>query len=167
LIKAAIVDPIETAKGLVDTAVQGIKSLLSFAGLLGTVQGIFNSIKDAIVNPIRAARDTVAGIVDSIKNKIGSIPGSGAISGAIGKLTGGGGIFLGAQQRIIGEAGREAVIPLDRPLGSIDPSVREMAATLRGIRPGGGVTNYWNITETNNAEETAHKVLNRMLVNAA
>ena len=47
-----------------------------------------------------------------------------------------GGLFDGPTPAIIGEAGREAVIPLDRPLSQINPSVRGMAAALRG----GGTT---------------------------
>jgi TP901 family phage tail tape measure protein len=43
-----------------------------------------------------------------------------------------GGIFSGAQTRIIAEAGREAVVPLDRSLRSVDPSVRGLAAIAQG-----------------------------------
>lgn len=169
-IKLAITNPIDAAKGLIDSSVSAIKSLLSFAGLLGTVQGVFNSIKTAMVSPIQAAKDAISGIVGSIKNSISSIPSPGGLAS---KLTGGliggaaGGLFTQPTPRLIGEAGREALIPLDRPINQIDPAVRGMAEVIRGIKPGGGVTNYWNITETSNAEETAHKVLNRMLVNAA
>lgn len=45
-----------------------------------------------------------------------------------------GGMVNSATVGLIGEAGREAVIPLDRPLSQIDPSVRDMAAALRGGR---------------------------------
>jgi TP901 family phage tail tape measure protein len=43
-----------------------------------------------------------------------------------------GGIFSGAQTRVIAEAGREAVVPLDRSLRSVDPSVRYLSAVAQG-----------------------------------
>lgn len=43
-----------------------------------------------------------------------------------------GGTFNGAQARIIGEAGPEAVVPLNRPLGQVDPSVRWLSAIAQG-----------------------------------
>ncbi|QJD53258.1 tape measure protein [Microbacterium phage Tempo] len=54
-----------------------------------------------------------------------------------------GGTFNGAQARIIGEAGPEAVVPLNRPLGQVDPSVRWLSAIAQGkgvpAMAGGGV----------------------------
>lgn len=44
-----------------------------------------------------------------------------------------GGTFYGAQARIIGEAGPEAVVPLNRPLDQVDPSVRELSAIAQGL----------------------------------
>ncbi|UVG33986.1 tape measure protein [Microbacterium phage Wheelie] len=44
-----------------------------------------------------------------------------------------GGTFYGAQARIIGEAGPEAVVPLNRPLNQVDPSVRELSAIAQGL----------------------------------
>lgn len=46
--------------------------------------------------------------------------------------TASGGIFSGAQTRLIAEAGREAVVPLDRPLNMVDPSVRWLSAFAQG-----------------------------------
>lgn len=46
-----------------------------------------------------------------------------------------GGTFHGAQARIIGEAGPEAVVPLRRPLGQVDPSVRWLSAIAQGMAP--------------------------------
>lgn len=49
-----------------------------------------------------------------------------------------GGITSGPS--IAGEAGREAVVPLDRPLSQIDPSVRALAAIAQGkMGAGGGI----------------------------
>ncbi|QNJ55534.1 tape measure protein [Microbacterium phage Phinky] len=63
-----------------------------------------------------------------------------------------GGTFSGAQARIIGEAGPEAVVPLNRPLGQVDPSVRALSAIAQGLTPmpgmasGGVVGGGRNIT---------------------
>lgn len=46
-----------------------------------------------------------------------------------------GGTFSGAQTRIIGEAGPEAVVPLNRPLNQVDPSVRGLSAIAQGLAP--------------------------------
>jgi hypothetical protein len=82
-----------------------------------------------------------------------------------------GGMFSSATPMIIGEAGREALIPLDRPLSRIDPSVRSMAAQLRGV--GGDttstksearreITNNWNISSpTGDPFAIAAQVMNR------
>jgi len=43
-----------------------------------------------------------------------------------------GGVFTGATRITAGEAGREALVPLDRPLHLVDPSVRALAAFARG-----------------------------------
>ena len=48
--------------------------------------------------------------------------------------TASGGLFTGAQSRIIGEAGPEAVVPLMRPLSMVDPAVRELSAIAQGMR---------------------------------
>lgn len=49
-----------------------------------------------------------------------------------------GGIVSGAQTRLIGEAGPEAVVPLNRPLNLVDPSVRWLSAVAQGMVPAGG-----------------------------
>jgi len=43
-----------------------------------------------------------------------------------------GGIFNYASRRLIGEAGPEAVVPLNRPLGAVDPAVRWLSAIAQG-----------------------------------
>jgi SLT domain-containing protein len=51
-----------------------------------------------------------------------------------GKATAAGGVFAGAQMRLIGEAGPEAVVPLNRSLSQVDPAVRELSAIAQGMR---------------------------------
>lgn len=53
--------------------------------------------------------------------------------GNTAKVTAIGGVFHGAQQRVIAEAGPEAVVPLNRPLSQVDPSVRWLSAIAQGL----------------------------------
>lgn len=53
----------------------------------------------------------------------------------VGKATATGGLFNYAQTRLIGEAGPEAVVPLNRPLGQVDPAVRWLSAIAQGKVP--------------------------------
>ena len=82
-----------------------------------------------------------------------------------------GGIFTGAQSRIIGEAGPEAVVPLRRNLSMVDPAVRELSAIAQGLRPmasggistGGKVVNMGGvqvITPTEDPRAVAQEVFN-------
>ena len=43
-----------------------------------------------------------------------------------------GGITTGPTEALIGEAGREAVLPLERNLGYLDPLAQKIAAMIRG-----------------------------------
>lgn len=45
-----------------------------------------------------------------------------------------GGVFSGAQVRMIGEAGPEAVVPLNRSLSQVDPAVRALSAFAQGLK---------------------------------
>jgi len=85
---------------------------------------------------------------------------------------------LGPTLAQLGEGGApEAVIPLTRPLSQIDPSVRAMAAMLRGQGPvpsssvsttvgaTSNQTNNFTINDmTGDGEATAQKVMNRIAV---
>jgi hypothetical protein len=61
----------------------------------------------------------------------GRLPSGGVVTKG-GSTTASGGLFDGAQTRIIGEAGPEAVVPLDRPLSLVDPAVRALSAIAQG-----------------------------------
>lgn len=54
-------------------------------------------------------------------------------SGGVQEYTATGGVFTYEQSRIIAEAGPEAVVPLNRPLNQVDPSVRFLSAIAQGI----------------------------------
>lgn len=56
-----IANVIKTSIGTIKSVINGIGSVI------GTVKKVFNSVKDAILNPVRTAKDVIKGIVDSIK----------------------------------------------------------------------------------------------------
>lgn len=97
------------------------KALKAISGVTKTtVQGsIFPSSFLSTLRNLGSALNNVAGTrTASVR---GNLP-----------LTAVGGIFSGAQPRIIAEAGREAVVPLDRDPSQVDPSVRMLAAIAQG-----------------------------------
>lgn len=53
-----------------------------------------------------------------------------------------GGTVFGPTHALVGEAGPEAIVPLNRPLSKVDPSVRALSAIAQGLTPalaGGGI----------------------------
>ena len=146
-IKTAILTPINAAKTAVTTVVNAIKTTIStaFNGISSGVKTAFNAVKDAITSPINKAKELVSSAIAKIKSifpiKLGKIF-SGVklphfkISG--GKVPWGiggkgvkpsvniewyknGGIFASGPQVIgVGEAGPEAVVPLDTLWNKLD-----------------------------------------------
>lgn len=90
----------------------------------------------ALADKTKGFRDAVKGAFDWVGRLIGnlgrirfpSIPSG--LTALAGKFFAAGGITNGPS--IAGEAGPEMVIPLTRPLSQIDPSVRQIAAMIRG-----------------------------------
>lgn len=87
---------------------------------------------------LRAAQDGA----DVLNSKIRKVPTSWntnfTVTGGIGAVfpkTAVGGTFHGAQIREIAEDGPEAVVPLNRPLAQVDPSVRMLSAFAQGLLP--------------------------------
>lgn len=156
-----------------------------FSGLGAKLRPLFSGAADAGANALHNIVDQVSGIPGEI---VGFFTGlGGRISAAIGsihinwpdppgwlnKFTATGGIFAGAQARIIGEAGPEAVVPLDRPLSQVDPSVRWLSALAQGKTelPGGAgghnklvSADGWTIvTPSENPRIVATEVLNELV----
>lgn len=145
-IKTNITTPITNAKDKVSDIVGKIKTKVTdtFDTLKSSVKNKWDSIKEAITNPITKAKETISGIVDKIKGffpinlgKIFSgiklphfkINGGEAPWGIGGKGTApsiridwykDGGIFNKATLAGIGEAGPEAVVPLDKLWNKLD-----------------------------------------------
>lgn len=87
---------------------------------------------------INADASDVRGAVASAKRYLASLPAVkririAGVNSVGGITTAAGGVFDGAQHRIIGEAGPEAVVPLNRPLSMVDPSVRAISAFAQGL----------------------------------
>ena len=139
---------------------------------------VFTSAK----GPLQALKDGWNQVKKAVENLIAKLrsihwPSPPAwMSGLWNKVFGASGMVVtGPTNAIIGEAGPEAVIPLTRPLGQIDPSVRAMAALLRGqgkslggggrVMPGGGtMTNYFTInTPAEDPRTVATQTVNRMV----
>jgi phage-related protein len=122
-------------------------------GLVGTVSGIWANI----VNTVRGAVNTVTGIINGLTSKINGV------LGLIGKLSGGlinlkipslpgmasGGVLMGPRRILAGEAGPEAVVPLNRPLSMVNPSVRGLSAVAQGKAPSGGTDRPTRILNVN------------------
>ena len=139
-IKTAIMTPIKTAKEKVVTTFTNLKSKAEekIKGLLATVKEKFKAIKEKIETPIKKAKETVEGVIKKIKEKFDSIKslkwikiphvsvsggkapfgigGKGSLPSFSIKWNKEGGIF-DADSIIgygVGEAGTEAIVPLDK-----------------------------------------------------
>ena len=120
----------------VNTVVRFVTGKLSFAGLVAKVKSIWKNVKNAISEPLQKAKDKVIEIVNKIKSKfpfnIGKIiklkkPSIKLLTGSktvLGKTitypkgfdvswAAKGGIVDGATLIGAGEAGKEAIVPLD------------------------------------------------------
>jgi uncharacterized protein YidB (DUF937 family) len=102
--------------------------------------------------------------------KRGAVISSMARGGFVERMAAGG--FANFQQFIrpdiiAGESGREAVVPLSRPLSQVDPSVRMLSAIAQGkVDLGGGGPRIdasgWTIVSPSNPAAVADEVINRI-----
>ena len=144
-------------KASITTTINTVKSFLSNAWntITSTASTAWNGIKTAITKPIQTAKDTVKKIIDKVKGffpiKVGNllsgiklphfkISGEFSIKNkTVPKLSidwyKTGGIFDGPQVIGVGEAGPEAVVPLDKLWDKMDK-----------IAEGSGMTNNFYIT---------------------
>lgn len=114
-------------------------------GIGSIVSGAFANLGQFAQNAVNAILAPFLGIGNRIRAAIGNI---GEFIGNINlPFTASGGVFAGAQARIIGEAGPEAVVPLRRNLSLVDPSVRALSAFAQGKDPGGYVGDKANNTK--------------------
>lgn len=97
----------------------------------------FTGISDGFKTWLSGFIDTVNRGLAKVKELTG-----GFVNLQIPKLPGmaAGGMVFGPTRALIGEAGPEAVVPLNRPLSRVDPSVRALSAIAQGLTllpPGG------------------------------
>ena len=180
-IKSTISSALDGVKSVASNAWENIKSTASsaFESVKSTASSVWNGIKSAITRPIESAKNTVLGIVDKIKSAFSnmhiSIPkpklphisvGSKSVFG--GKVSiptfsidwyAKGGFFNSASVIGVGEAGREAVLPLENKR-NMKPYAQAVASLMNDFVGGGSGTYNINITQNNtiNSELDIKKV---------
>lgn len=153
-IKNAITDAVNSIKSKVSSVFNSVKSTVSsvFNGIKSTASSVWNGIKNAIVKPIEAAKDKIKGVVDKIKSLFNnmklkfpkikiphfSIKGKFSLDppsvpklaidwykegGILTKPT----IFGANGNRLMagGEAGAEAILPIDKLEGYISGAIEK------------------------------------------
>jgi len=128
------------------TAFRGTDSGLG--GAAKTAQGAVNSVPDenttyfkgdvsAITAAIQRAKAQIAGLMASVgPGAMGNEDlGQRAAGGIVGMAAGS--VLRGPQVLLAGEDGPEAIVPLRRSLGRVDPSVRGLSAFAQGLVPQG------------------------------
>ena len=160
-IKAGIQNKIETVKNIISNVVKLIKAIFTgdFGAAKDALLGIFDSIKNGIKNKLDNAKNTVKNVIDAIKGffnfkwelpklKMPSIKITGKFSlsplqvpkfsinwNALGGVFDKPAIFgYGGGLQGIGEAGAEAVVPLENNLGWLD-KLATMLNEKQGSRP--------------------------------
>lgn len=169
-----------------------VTTIGNLIGLIFDLIGVASFIYGALYAPFKPIVEIVGRLIGLIKDLIAWIgrikmpeiklpdwlPGDQGGSGKSGRSGGKGkaaGGFVYAPTRVlVGEAGAEAIIPLARPLSQIDPSVRAMAALLRGQQKtkasvastatiGTTMSNTFNITsQAEDPRTVATQVVNRL-----
>ena len=153
-LKNAVTNVVNGVKSTISNVWNGIKSTTSsvFNGIKSTATSVWNGIKSAITTPIEAAKEKIRGIIDSIKGFFSnlklkfpdiklphfSIKGSFSLSPpSVPKLSidwyKDGGImmkptifgFNGSSFMAGGEAGAEAILPIDKLEGYISGAIEK------------------------------------------
>lgn len=114
-------------------------------GLGQIVSGIWNGIQSTIRGAVNGVVDIINGMiggVNTITSKVGIPP--------IPKIPhwASGALLTGPTFGLAGEAGPEAIVPLNRPLSQVDPAVRGLSAIAQGkatVAPSGGGTGGGNV----------------------
>lgn len=176
-IKDSITNVWTTITTTISNVINGISTTISnvFNGIKDTATAVWNGIKDAITGPIDKAREIISGIIETIKGffnfdfqlptiklphfgiqpegwKIGDL-----LKGSIPKLGiewyAKGGVFDDAAIIGVGEAGREAVVPLQGQM--MRPFAQAIAEQM-----GSGNTITMNVTVNgaDNPEEWAARL---------
>lgn len=139
---------------LIDVVNAIIKPFVDMGKKMNETSGFTDAMSDAISDSMgmfedwgNTIEDVVQGVIGWVQDAIGWLndlfglsasaptPGSGSRGGGGGGFASGG-IVNGAARRLTGEAGPEAIVPLNRPLSMVDPSVRALSAIAQGLSGG-------------------------------
>ena len=163
-IKNTVLKPIISMKQRISNIINTVKTLFKFGGLSAVVSAAFNAAKNRALSPLISLRDRISGIISRIKNLFGGarisfphikLPHFRVTAGKAPFGLGGkgvtpsisvswykkGGIFDSPSIIGVGEAGTEAVAPIDK--------LKE----ILGDAAGSGPSNVFNITMTVNGAE--------------
>jgi septum formation inhibitor MinC len=137
--------PLGTLKKGIDDAGLGFGDMRQFVdkavSAITSFGGTVSSVMDGVIGSIRDVIGWFEDLFNTASKPVGVTPSQGGGSG--NNPTSGFGFAAGGTvnrptRGVFGEAGREALVPLDRPLSEIDPSVRGLAAIAQG-KSGAGV----------------------------
>ena len=154
-IKTKITSIMDTIKGKVETVVNTVKNKVEsvWNTIKNTTSSVWNGIKDAIVNPIESAKNTITGIIDRIKNAFSNLKikipdfklphvkvtmeekfgGLVKVPNFDIKWYAKGGFFNKASMIGVGEAGKEAVLPLENKR-NMKPYATAVASLMNDMR---------------------------------
>lgn len=109
-----IMPVIDKLKNRMSDAFNGIKNTAS--NIWGGIKGVFKGGINGVIDMVNGFIRKINGLIDKVNDVAGKIPGGQTISFRIGEIPklARGGIATGATLAQIGEAGTEAVLPLDR-----------------------------------------------------
>lgn len=156
---------ISSIPSVVRGVVDGLPGIVN--NIIDRIVGFFGNLPGQIRNRIFSIPGDIGGVFQDAVDRVRSIPDAivglfsglgGRIAGAIGSINipmsavnlpdiprvpwpfATGGLVYQRTYSMLGEDGPEAVVPLDRPLSEVDPSVRWLSAIAQGQSPapGGG-----------------------------
>lgn len=149
--------------------ISGFRDFVSgaFGGISSIVQGVINAF-----NNLTGAAGRANSAASSVPQRSASDRGSTPMAA--------GGLLNGPRRILAGEAGPEAIVPLNRALSQVDPSVRWLSALAQGKTPNfasGGVVGGRSVTVAEGAvtvidrsgdpRRTANEVVNRVVERVA
>ena len=177
-------------KNTATTTWNNIKSSLSstWNSILSTANSVWNRIKNSIISPIREAQNILNGIIRSIKNAFANmqitIPKPKLPHVSVNWKSVGvgdakikipdfnlnwyktGGIFARPSVIGVGEAGKEAVIPLDKLPGMIADSLREAIGGTQAAMVGGVTVQNMYVRNDQDIKLVARELYNLQQTNA-
>lgn len=136
-------------------------------GIPGKIKSFFSNLGDTISAPFKEAFNSIARFWNNTVGKLSFtapdwVPGIGGKGWSLPKIPtfARGAVLDQPTFGMFAEAGREALVPLDRPLSQVDPSVRWLSAIAQGK---GGTTNSNSATVTINTPATDPRLIASIL----